>query len=318
MTCESCEREITSPNCKSCKGFCDIDKQTLADFRRCEPWCSSGPGCVRPGPSDCGGGACSLEGKALTPTATLLLAAVKGGCVQLCTDANGKAGFKLPGAAGPCIVSLGELDCQRFGPHFNALRRSPNISPLMAEAIAATYEFETVTVTTSAESLAPGGWFGGALGALGLSHQFCVYELSAVVNLAVPVPGVIIGAGVGGERAVCGDGANGDEGFYVLAADTPRKADPEELTVTDGRCKCRDLCALTPADGLEFIYAQVTLAGGLPVPVDTTITITARVSRCNWFVLVDPCIGPLGNRLTTGQVVTPRPEYRSAATVPFL
>lgn len=322
MTCETCKNDNPGPNCSSCKGYCEIDRRTLMDFRRCEPWCFNGPACVRPGPPDCDNGSCSLEGKCLSPLATLLLAGVKGGCIAVCTDATGKSGFKLPGP-GPCVVTLGDLDCFRFGPHFNSLRRSPYISPTAAEAIAATYEFETVTFTTGGPVVVGGNWYAGALGALGLSHQFCVYEVTATYDVGgVATAAAIIGVGVGGERIACGDGANGfaNEGFYSLVAESPRKADPEELEVTDGRCRCRDLCALTPADGLEFIYVQATTLAGAPLPADTQLTVTARISRCNWFVLVDPCVGPLGNRLLSLNVISPlpRPAPRNADTVPFI
>lgn len=318
MSCEKCKNK---EKCAGCSGACPgIPDHLLALWRACEPWCMDG-GC-RPGPhpyphpAPCAGGLCPVPqatasvynapGAGVGPNIIgLLNYAVSVGALAQCVDANGLPGYAIPG--GPCIISKADCDCfKRFGTHFNEETRLSFITPTMGEAIALTFSAETVTLINPVEI--QDDWWMVDLGALGLSHKFCLKEASAVDVNGAPV--LVDNVAIAGSRMACDED---EPGFGIHVINTPTPADPEDIDVTPERCACEELCATTPAGGGEFFFIHVP-------PGATPTEIKVKVRRCDWLKPADHCIVPKGNKRPTNSFTYAWPPLRinTTLTVPFL
>lgn len=270
-----CDGNCNKGTCGSCAGKGDgegacnkagrlIGKRRLLDWRRCESFCDNG----------CG------------PRASLLTTAE--------------------------LEAMRERCC-KWGPHANAARRQDDISPTDAEAIASAFEYAPATfdntdaTTPNAVQAVPGyaGWYVGISGALLISHKFCVTEVSATYQVAgagarvnLPVTNVrIAGARIACNSTLHEPSLSISAGSYVWVMDRSRGADPGDIDTTPERCACKNLCAWTPARGLEFYMVEFNDGVTLTAGELATVIVKVKVERCDWLVEVDPCVTAQGNRL---------------------
>lgn len=292
-----------SAPCKVCSP-CGAKRSAarMANFFACEPFFRPN-GCGPAGP------------KVLSPMA-MLHDACGHGSVRKVKRADGAVFIELyPG--GPVVPWDSDLgtDCAIYGPHANCSRRDGDISPSDALAISEAYADETVTMDMMPLPNNP-NWWTGVLGALGVSHIFCLLEATITYTrgTAAPVPIVPSQLGVAGARIVCAspvvldDSIAYAEGAYQWAVDRPCKAKPG-FDITQWRCRCEPPpCAATPSGtvfgGQEFYLADFTGSGYVWAPGDI-VQIRARIARCDWLLCVDPGVCPLENRLPFTAFLTP-------------
>lgn len=322
----------------------------LMRLRLCEPFCNNG-GCL-PASSPVPGwdpnnpnagcppgyvrdpftGACVQNNRATAITemnlGELLRELVRRGQLEVCRVDDGP-GVRLPtevDATGKplppfqCVTygSCGD-PCMEFGPHFNCERRSSDLSPSQVESIMKTYAEETATTTAGTAHAVPGAttgfWYYVSLGALGVSHTFCLEAISGVTTGAAAIP--IVNAGVGGERIACSAASPGQ---YAHVGESPAKARPGDIEITANRCACKNLCASTPARGAEFYYFQT--AAELSAADVAAAVVTLTVTRKCWLKCIDRCVPPLGSQVlitdtaTTG-VIAAAPR-NTTGVIPFV
>lgn len=304
----------------------------LLRLRLCEPFCLNG-GCLPAGTFGIPGfdpnsprGSCppgyyrdSATGACMPATRSgiermdisdLLVELVKRGQLEPCDTGEGW-GVRLPteiDAAGkpmaPYVCVAPEQCkpdlCAEFGPHFNCERRASDFSPTDVESVMKVYAEETVSVTVPYLPVpnTTGNWYYFTLGAIGVSHRFCLESISAAqINplTGAETPIAIINAAVAGERIAC---SVTSQGSYVHVGEQPAKAKPGDIEITTARCACKNLCALTPARGGEFYMFQT--AAPLVIPVDGTMTATVTVRRDCWLKCVDRCVPPIGSQVVIG------------------
>jgi len=228
------------------------------------------------------------------------------GSLRKVRGADGAVFIELyPG--GPMIPYDSDLgsDCAIYGPHGNCSRRDSDLSPVDVQSVAEAYTDESVPATALTKLPGVADWYYVALGALGVSHVFCLLE-ATVTQIVAGGPNVNVvptALGVAGSRLVCTTPVlTGPatiayaEGTYQWASDRPCKAKPG-WDITTGRCRCEPPpCAATPSGtaggGQEFFLFHLPgfVAGD-------TLVASFRVSRCDWLLCVEPGICPLENRL---------------------
>lgn len=322
MSCQ-CENKEKCTCQSGCKGAmrnawkCDLD-----NLYRQEPWCGNG-GCVprHGGP----------ERDAVRLQAALG-GLVQAGAVQYELGPEG-AYLIFPNGYRAKVASLCAAESE-YGPHFNRERRVSDFSPRDIESVAAAFGWTSEAlpinsaVVQGGYSNVPGttGWFLGWLAALGVSHIFCLEEITIRVTfhfqhatepaLDITVPATVTAVAVGGICVVCGDGEeDADEGSYVRALAAPEQADPEAIDITPERCACDELCAYTPARGAEVFYFKYdTPATPVPPAGYTLITqnpfavsVSVKVRRCAWLSLDEAflCVNAMGNLIPSNPTGLP-------------
>jgi hypothetical protein len=205
---------------------------------------------------------------------------------------------------GSCKTPKVVGDCAKFGVHFNAERKASDMSPGDVEAASGFYKAEEITfpeayswipyIDPATGAVRP-GYVGLELGALLVSHHFCLSFIgdTTAADPGTPVP--IIRYAIAGERIACADGS------WVRVMDTPNFAAPTP-PVMAGRTACPPVCppppcACTPARGGEFVLVQV----------DPLVTILRGgrlfITRCDWLAAVDNTIKPLNGRMRVAPIL---------------
>jgi len=340
-------------SCTSCKGAdhdadeCNLNKQQrdrsswerLLRLRACEPWCFNGqctPGAIpgfTPGDQDpnCPGGVWNgvtgrcepmtkpRSGMRAMVLEDLIRELARQGHLEVCT-VDGVTGFRLPtppGAAPYMCVPWERCKwdpCWEFGPHWNCERRSSDMSPSDVHAVMRTYAWQTATITGVTAVPGNANWYYVALGALNVSHTFCVEEITAIVTAGGP--NVANNVAIGGERIVC---APIKQGAYQHAGETPVAADPGDIDITPERCACKTLCAKTPARGNEFVYFHT--AAPIAAGNHATTVVTVKIARKCWLECVEPCVLPIDSMIPVGPSTTELQRVADVilpAQVPFL
>lgn len=275
MSCKDGSCGSTGGECKcggkargvTCSAECDGSQLRLEALRRREPGC---------GPSRCEKGI--VWRPDCRDIAERLVAA---GVAKLFRTKQGAA---LAFSNGLTVLVSDLCNDNPFGLPFNCERRASEFSWSDVAQVMDTYAFEPISTEADFAGVAavPGvaGWYYIRLGGLGVSHAFCLKNISITADIAggaTGVPVIPVGVGVGGETIACGDGETGDEGSYVRVWERPTRANPSAIQVTEGRCECTELCAWTPARGGEAFY--------FATPVDlviTSVVATFEVTRCSW------------------------------------
>ena len=199
------------------------------------------------------------------------------------TDA---AGNPIPGAG--CVLPPGWDNCLSF---------SGDLSPCDVDRIQRTRRrfvvsddddtgnLQDVTALYSAELDTPPGhtWWRVVIQPIGVSHQICPRSFTAEHRLPavgwVDYTNQIVEVAVAAER-IYQDG----DGGYVHGGTWPRPADPDDLTITDGRCACERLCECVT------YFGQASVAVLLPdVPVAEATRITVRGVRDCWQIQCGSC-----------------------------
>lgn len=267
-------------------------KTRLAGLAACEPWC---------------GNNCEPKFSLRLPAIYTFLAALgnerlKHAGFKLC-DIDGRPGVSPLDCKGDktmCVPLDCDDPCALYGPHANREVRDSDISPTSAKAIVAAFEEETLVIGAVANAwhtdILPvpnrPGWYMVGVGSIGLSHKFCVTGVSAVAGTTQVLPVPVQNVRIAGSRIAC---SADNEGEYEWVIDWSKGAKPSHISVTDYRCACKNLCALTPSRGLEWyqFYLPSLAIGDL-----LSLVVTIDVERCDFMVIVDKCVGPVGNRLT--------------------
>lgn len=293
MGCNSCEKEG-----RACDGGCDAgacgkggklrDKARIDALRACEPFCDNGCKPFTWGPTR----SQLYAFLASIPPAKLALAGF-----TICTDpATGEPGVAVPG--GGCIPLKCSDPCAEFGPHANAAVRDPDLSPTDIYAISKAFGHEQTDMELATDLTGFTNWYVLPVGALGVSHKFCLTGISAQslnVTTGVITPQTVTDVRLAGARIVCassGINVEPSPGSYVWAMDESDGADPGDIEVTPYRCVCKNLCAWTPAGGMEFVLFKLQDA----VPGADNVYASVEFDRCDWMRVVDKCVSPKGNR----------------------
>ena len=325
MTCDTCK----TGGANAAVDYEKRGRQRIAALQACEPWC--------------GGGGCPTGRRAdLPPLYTFLrdLGAerLRKAGFELCKDDSGRLGVRPVSPAtgkhcGPCIPLESCDECAEFGPHANAARRRPDLSPTDIKAIASGFNWESMTLGPQADPLGnqqpitrvpgSGDWFIAGSPSLGVSHRFCVHSLSAFISPPEGAPIVnvpITGVRLAGARIAC---EAGPTGAYTWVVDFSTAANPTNLRVTEYRCECDDLCKWTPEQGWEFIMFQAPTLDLVDIP---STTLRVEVSRDDWLVEVDDCVSALSNRFLmyagfldpSGFAFNPNVTRTVAGQIPFI
>lgn len=294
MSCQTCGENAPKGGARGCGPYRRGEAiATLEALKRREPWCLDGACCImlsERNEADRVLQALLAAGLVVVlATGELALLDGSGKCMQVFATVEGLVAA-LAGAGG--------------APNFNALVRDPRYSPTDIESIAANYSYEPIDIAQPLVNLAfLGDWYRLDLGAVGVSHRFCLLELEIsgvnALGIETPIdPHKYGGVAVGGLVLGCGTGAvgGGQPGSWVLCHEQPTDWNYDEVVVTDYRCRCENLCTDVPADSADIIYVNLppALVAGF-----IGLHVTGKVSRCRWLCPAYPTgrVSPQGNRV---------------------
>lgn len=267
-TCNPAARSGNNGQCLgTCtpRGGCDWEARLLA-FQKCEGWCGETlPSCA---PYKCGE----------------------------------EVGMLVEG-----VRLAGEIDCALFGPHVNAERRNSDLSPQDVQAIIEEFSVEnSVDIPLyDLSSIFGPNWYGGALGSLGVSHNFHLMMLECYLDdgLGGLVLVQVKGWGVAGEMGTCSVIPGTSSYEWKLQ----RRCEPEPgWEFTDGRQRAAQPPGNpTPASGAELFFVKLD-----PLPLGYSPDhLTATIVRDDWLKVVSPFITKANNRKKRSDVATVIPDY---------